>query len=206
MLIKRAITPFLLKVASQYPVVGIMGPLGSGKTTLARHTFPEYKYISMEDLDIKASALEDPRKFFASFAQVPGLIIDEIQETPTLFSYLQGIVDQEHKPGFFIITGSQNFLMHEKITQTLAGRIALLTLLPLTIAELRDADLMPADAESVMHTGLYPRLYAHQLEPHGWFGNYITTYVERDVRQVLQISDVISFQKFYAYVPHAVAI
>jgi|SRR5579862_2274451 len=196
MIIRRDITPFLLKVASQYPVVGVMGPRQSGKTTLVRQTFPQYKYVSMEDLDIRTSALEDPRKFLASFTQAQGLIIDEIQEVPALFSYLQGIVDQEYKPGFFIITGSQNFLMHEKITQTLAGRIALLTLLPLAITELHDAGLMPATLETVLHTGLYPRLYAHNLEAQGWFGNYISTYVERDVRQVLHIGDVISFQKF----------
>src|SRR5579872_1465024 len=173
MIIRRDITPFLLKVASQYPVVGVMGPRQSGKTTLVRQTFPQYKYVSMEDLDIRTSALEDPRKFLASFTQAQGLIIDEIQEVPALFSYLQGIVDQEYKPGFFIITGSQNFLMHEKITQTLAGRIALLTLLPLSIEELKMAGILPDDYETALIKGGYPQVYERNLNIRTWCSNYI---------------------------------
>src|SRR5579872_1301457 len=196
MIIRRDITPFLLKVASQYPVVGVMGPRQSGKTTLVRQTFPQYKYVSMEDLDIRTSALEDPRKFLASFTQAQGLIIDEIQEVPALFSYLQGIVDQEYKPGFFIITGSQNFLMHEKITQTLAGRIALLTLLPLSIEELREANVLPDDYEAAIIKGGYPQLYERDLNVRTWCSNYITTYVEKDVRQLINITEVLTFGKF----------
>jgi predicted AAA+ superfamily ATPase len=196
MIINREMKRILIDVAKQFSIVGVMGPRQSGKTTLTKETFPTYTYVSLEDLDMRLSAKEDPRKFFATYSQAVGLIIDEIQEVPELFSYLQGIVDKEYKPGFFIITGSQNFLMHEKITQTLAGRIALLTLLPLTIAELHTAKLLPDTPEEIMPKGLYPRIYAQSIDPVMWFSNYINTYVERDVRQVLQIGDVISFQKF----------
>jgi predicted AAA+ superfamily ATPase len=195
-MIYREMTPLLKKAAQQFPIVGVMGPRQSGKTTLTKNTFPDYKYISLEDLDIKLQAKEDPRKFFATYAQGTGLIIDEIQEVPELFSYLQGIVDKEDKPGFFIITGSQNFLMHEKITQTLAGRIALLTLLPLTVTELQNAKLLPETPEPVMTHGLYPRIYAHNMDTDLWFTNYIATYVERDVRQIINIGNLITFQKF----------
>ncbi len=195
-MIYRQMAPVLKKAAQQFPIVGVMGPRQSGKTTLTKSTFPTYTYITLEDLDVKLQAKEDPRKFFATYGQGEGLIIDEIQEVPELFSYLQGIVDKEHKPGFFIITGSQNFLMHEKITQTLAGRIALLTLLPLTIAELENAQLLPASCEPLMIKGLYPRVYAYDLDLDLWFSNYISTYVERDVRQIINIGDMLSFQKF----------
>jgi len=195
-MIYREMTPFLVEAARQFPIVGVIGPRQSGKTTLTKSTFPSYKYVTLEDLDIRAQALEDPRKFFASYAQENGLIIDEIQEAPALFSYLQGIVDKEHKPGFFIITGSQNFLMHEKITQTLAGRIALLTLLPLTISELKNAQQAPDTPEPIMVNGLYPRIYAHEINPQLWFNNYVSTYIERDVRQIINIENIVSFQKF----------
>lgn len=195
-MIYRSMTSVLKKAATQFPIVGVMGPRQSGKTTLTKSTFPLYKYITLEDLDIKLQAKEDPRKFFATYAQGPGLIIDEIQEVPELFSYLQGIVDKEHKPGFFIITGSQNFLMHEKITQTLAGRIALLTLLPLTIEELKNAHFLQDSPEPLMIKGLYPRVYAYELDLDLWFSNYVSTYIERDVRQIINIGDIIAFQKF----------
>lgn len=174
----------------------ILGPRQSGKTTLARAVFPHYKYISLEDLDRKAEAHEDPRRFFASLAQEKGVIIDEIQEAPGLFSYMQGVVDEQNRPGYFVITGSQNFLMHEKITQTLAGRIALLTLLPLSIGELERAHMLPQALESVLLKGFYPRLYGQAIDIHAWFTHYIATYVERDVRQILGISNVIAFQRF----------
>ncbi len=195
-MIARKMTPLLLKAAEQFPVVGVTGPRQSGKTTLVKQVFPHYAYVTLEDLDMKAHAKNDPRKFFASFAQGKGLIIDEIQEVPELFSYLQGIVDAHQQPGFYIITGSQNFLLHEKITQTLAGRIALLTLLPLTITELQEAGQLPMSIEEVLSKGLYPRIYDQNIDRDWWFSNYITTYVERDVRQVLHIGDVVSFQKF----------
>lgn len=191
----REITSVLTKVSKQFPVVAIMGPRQSGKTTLVKQTFPDYAYVTLEDIDIKISAKEDPRRFFATYTQEKGLIIDEIQEVPELFSYMQGIVDQKYRPGFFVITGSQNLSMLEKITQTLAGRIALLTLLPLTISELINSKIF-LSPEEVMFQGLYPRIYAQKIDVNLWLLNYLSTYVERDVRQILNIGDVLSFQKF----------
>ena len=196
MIIKREITPYLKKLSEQFPAVAVMGPRQSGKTTLVKETFPEYAYVSLEDIDRRMEAKEDPRGFLASYSQKKGLIIDEIQEVPELLSYMQGIIDASYRPGYFIITGSQHFLMYEKITQTLAGRIALLILLPLTINELENANLLPQDFENLLIKGSYPRLYSQPISPSLWLSNYIGTYVEKDVRQVLKISDVITFQKF----------
>jgi uncharacterized protein len=181
MIIRRDITTHLQNLARQFPVVAVMGPRQSGKTTLVKETFPDY---------------EDPRAFFATYAQRPGVIIDEIQEAPELLSYMQGIVDQSYRPGFFVITGSQHFLMYEKITQTLAGRIALLTLLPLSVHELQAAKLLPETLEATLLKGFYPRLYVQPFDVQTWYANYISTYVEKDVRQTLHISDVLSFQRF----------
>lgn len=196
MYIKREITPHLKQLAAQFPAVAIMGPRQTGKTTLARHIFPDYAYVSLEDIDRRIAAKEDPRSFFATYENQHGLIIDEIQEVPELLSYMQGIIDREYRPGFFIITGSQHFLIYEKITQTLAGRIALLTLLPLSTSELATAELLPHDPEPLMIKSSYPRVYAQPIDPALWLTKYISTYVERDVRQVLNISDVATFQRF----------
>jgi hypothetical protein len=183
-------------LAQQFSVVAVMGPKQSGKTTLVKHSFPEHAYVSLEDLDTRSSAKNDPRFFFKTYENKKGLIIDEIQEVPELLSYMQGIVDQEYKPGFFIITGSQNFLMLEQVTQSLAGRVALLTLLPLTVSELEQAHRMPANLDELLIKGFYPRLYSQNISVETWISNYISTYVEKDIRQVLQIGDVLSFQKF----------
>lgn len=196
MIISREITPHLIKLAKQFGAVAIMGPRQSGKTTLAKATFPDYAFVTLEDMDKRLLATEDPRGFLLSFAAHKGVIIDEIQEVPQLFSYMQGIIDQENKPGRFIITGSQNFLMHEKITQTLAGRIALLTLLPLSAAEIKTANLLPLDMESLLLKGCYPKLHAQEIDVKVWCASYISTYVEKDVRQLLNITDALAFQRF----------
>jgi uncharacterized protein len=196
MLIQREIQSHLVKLVSQYPVVAVMGPRQSGKTTLVRESFPHYSYVTLEDIDRRLEAKEDPRRFFASFSSGSGLILDEIQEAPELFSYMQGIVDQVKRPGQFVITGSQNFLLHEKISQTLAGRIALLTLLPLTVDELTRAQILPATLEELLLKGMYPRPYVNKLDPQLWFSNYSATYVERDVRQLINVTDILSFQRF----------
>jgi predicted AAA+ superfamily ATPase len=196
--IKREIQAILERMARQFPVVSITGPFGSGKTTLAKMTFPEYTYVTLEDLDRRRIALDDPRQFFAAFAQGKGLIIDEIQHAPDLFSYLQTIVDEAYRPGHFIITGSQNFALLESISQSLAGRVTLLTLLPLTVDELRQANLLAPTLEENLIKGFYPRIYAQPIDPEIWVQDYIATYIERDVRQILKIGDILSFQKFIA--------
>ena len=195
-MIKREIKPYLIDLAKQFPIVAVMGPRQSGKTTLVKETFPDYAYITMEDLDRRSAAKEDPRGFFATYAEHKGVIIDEIQEVPELLSYMQGIVDQKYRPGYFIITGSQHFLLYEKITQTLAGRIALLTLLPLSVNEIKGANLLPSDIATLLLKGFYPRLYSQPISVQAWVSNYISTYIEKDVRQIIQISDVNSFQRF----------
>ena len=196
MIIPRDITPHLLNLSSQYPITAILGPRQSGKTTLAKSSFPEYQYVNLESLDLRRAAQEDPRSFLNSYQGGPGVIIDEIQHVPELFSYLQVTVDLNRRPGFFIITGSQNFLLHAKITQSLAGRVALLTLLPLTVSELKKTNKSNLNLENQLFKGSYPSIYAHQIDPQSWLHNYIDTYVEKDVRQLLQISNTSAFQRF----------
>jgi predicted AAA+ superfamily ATPase len=196
MKIKREITNHLIDLAKQFSAVAVLGPRQSGKTTLVKETFPDYAYVSLENLDAKLTATDDPRGFLQAYAHHKGLIIDEAQEVPALFSYMQGIIDQEYRPGFFILTGSQNFLMHEKITQSLAGRIALLTLLPLSTEELRKANLLPDEYENIIIKGGYPQLYERDIDIRTWCSNYITTYIERDVRQLLNITDTLTFGRF----------
>ena len=195
-MIKRDIEPHLLSLAQQFPAVAVMGPRQSGKTTLVKQVFSDYAYVTLEDMDKRLAARNDPRDFLSLYAHKKGVIIDEIQEVPELLSYMQGIIDQEYKPGFFILTGSQHFLMYERITQTLAGRIALLTLLPLSVNELQSANLLPTSCDEMLLKGFYPRLYAQRFNTREWCINYIGTYVEKDVRQVLAISDVTAFQRF----------
>lgn len=163
MIIRRAITGQLRDAAQEYPVVAIVGPRQSGKTTLAQHSFPQHKYVSLEDYDMRALAQEDPRAFLADYPTATGIILDEIQHAPHLLSYMQTIVDKEKKKGFFIVTGSRNFLVDESITQTLAGRMAVLTLLPLSLSELEAADLLPEKIETLLYQGSYPRAHAERI-------------------------------------------
>jgi len=195
-MIRRDITDHLISLARQFSAIAVMGPRQSGKTTLVKETFPDYEYVTLENIDERRSAQEDPRDFLARHSHKKGVIFDEIQEVPELLSYMQGIIDAEYRPGFFILTGSQHFLMYEKITQTLAGRIALLTLLPLSVNELKNVNLLANNCEDVLLKGFYPGLYAHDINVTQWCINYIGTYVEKDVRQVLGISDVVTFQRF----------
>lgn len=197
MFIKRTISNKILQHAQDYPVVAITGPRQSGKSTLVKQLFSKHIYVTLEDLDIKAKVQADPRGFLLSHGQDQGLIIDEAQEVPELFSYLQGIVDQQKKNGFFVLTGSQNFLLHEKITQSLAGRVALFTLLPFSIQELLQVEKLYKASEEQMKQGFYPKLYDQQnVDINYFYMTYVATYIERDVRNVLQISDLVSFQKF----------
>lgn len=194
--IKRAISPQLQEASREFPVIAIMGPRQSGKTTLAQVEFPNHRYISLEDFDVRHLAVADPRKFLSEYPSSSGIILDEIQHAPQLLSYMQTIVDREKKNGYFIITGSQNFLIDEAITQTLAGRMAVLTLLPLSISELESADLLPSQIETLIYKGSYPRAHAEKVSIDRLYSNYIRLYVERDVRQIQNVSDLNVFQKF----------
>ncbi len=196
MLIKREIEVQMLDAATEYPVIAVLGPRQSGKTTLVQMAFPDHKYISLEDFDLRELALADPRKFLAEYPSSSGIILDEIQNAPQLLSYMQTIVDREKKKGFFVVTGSQNILVHEAISQTLAGRIAILTLLPLSVSELDFANLLPDKIETAVWKGAYPQVYAEDSIPSRLYSNYILTYVERDVRQMRQITDLETFQRF----------
>lgn len=196
MIIQRKIAKELAQLAKQFPAVAVMGPRQSGKTTLVKELFPNYKYVTLEDLDRREEAKLDPRMFFATYKNEYGIIIDEIQEAPELFSYMQGIIDEAYKPGYFIVAGSQHFLIHEKISQTLAGRIALLTLLPLSAEELKQSQMLPATVEETIFKGFYPRVYVQPFDIQAWYSQYITTYIERDVRLVINIANIIAFQRF----------
>lgn len=195
-MIKRDLQKPLTEAAKQFSAVAVVGPRQSGKTTLVQKVFKDHRYISLEDLDKRSLARADPRAFLHDNATDAGIIIDEIQHVPELLSYMQTIIDREKKKGFFIVTGSQNLLINEAITQTLAGRIAILTLFPLSISELNHASLLPSKPEEVVFQGTYPRLYSENISPITLNANYIRGYVERDVRQLKNILDLNLFQKF----------
>lgn len=186
-----------MALAKQSPVLAILGPRQSGKTTLAQSLFNNYIYVSLEDIDTRRRAQHDPRGFLQQGDYAGGLIIDEIQHVPELLSYMQGIVDASGKPGQFILTGSQNILIHEAISQSLAGRISIFTLLPFSINELkRNTTSMPISIDQAIIFGGYPRIYASNISPKNWYPDYISTYLERDVRLVKNILDLDAFQHF----------
>ncbi len=185
----------LCELAAGFPAAVVVGPRQSGKTTLVRRAFPEKEYILLEDPDTRAFAEEDPRSFLAQFGD-EGAILDEVQRVPDLFSYLQGVLDSDSRPGRFILTGSQNFLMMERISQTLAGRIGILRLLPFSLRELAAAGVPCDRYEDCLYRGMYPRLYANAISPSDFYGAYTQTYLERDLRQLRQVHDLSTFQTF----------
>ncbi len=196
MIIRRAMTADILKMAKFFPVVAILGPRQAGKTTLAREIFGTYRYVNLENIDLRTFASVDPRGFLAEYLNDHGLIIDEFQHVPELLSYIQAYVDEKKRPGQFILTGSQNFLMNQAITQSLAGRISIHTLLPLSIEELSAAQLLPQAIEEFMYKGSYPPLYTTEVPADRWYRGYIHTYLERDVRQLRQVENLDLFQTF----------
>jgi predicted AAA+ superfamily ATPase len=193
MWIDREINTELVDLALHYPVVMITGPRQAGKTSLARQVFPDKPYYSIENPDVRQQISTDPRAFFTS--NPDGAIIDEFQRYPEILSYIQGIVDGKKQNGQFILTGSNNVSMLSKVTQSLAGRVALLKLLPFSIAEL-GAFGKNYSVDDYLLNGFYPRVYADNLNPTKAYRNYYETYVERDIRQILQVKDVSLFQKF----------
>ncbi len=193
MLINRTALATLERLARAYPVVAICGPRQSGKTTLSQLFQPEYRYVSLEDPDTLAFAETDPRGFLEQFAN--GGIIDEIQREPKLLSYIQGIVDKKKQMGQFILTGSQQFGLLSKISQSLAGRVGIIDLLPFSINELIDAKQDRNLLEQIFQ-GFYPPVYDRHLDPVMWYADYSRTYIERDVRQLIQVEKLSDFQRF----------
>ncbi len=193
-MIKRDISQKILDLSEKFPVLTITGPRQSGKTTLLRNLFGDLFYASLENPDTRMFAIQDPKNFLHQFSN--GGIIDEAQLSPELFSYIQGIVDQSGKTGQFILSGSQSFLLHDRISQSLAGRTAIFRLLPFSFSELSKADqLLPSYEANIFH-GFFPRLYDKKIDPPDFYPNYIQTYLERDVRSLQNIHDLNLFVRF----------
>ncbi len=184
----------LTAFAKQYPALVITGPRQSGKTEIAKRVFPDKPYVSLEDIDNRNFATDDPRGFLKHYTD--GAIFDEVQRVPDLFSYLQGMIDKSKKSGQYILTGSQQFGLLSGVTQSLAGRVATISLLPFSYDELRQKNRAPKTLEELLFKGLYPPIYDHNYSPEIWYNNYIGTYIERDVRQLINVKDLSSFQRF----------
>lgn len=193
-MITRSIKNELLECASEYPAVTILGPRQSGKTTLARMTFPKLNYVSLEDPDIRRQAVDDPRSFLGKLSS--GAILDEIQRVPDLLSYLQGIIDADRTSGRFILTGSHQPQVHRAVSQSLAGRTAVLELMPFSLPEIREYKDSPGQAFDLIHKGFYPGVYENKLKTDRFYRSYVATYVERDVRDLIQLTDLTGFEKF----------
>lgn len=193
-MIARAIGQYIKKAARHMPIVGIVGPRQSGKTTLAKQLFPSYLYVNLEQLDLRRFAIHDPRGFLQQYDRY--VIFDEIQRTPELFSYLQAKTDQDNIKGQYILTGSQHFLMLSSISQSLSGRIALFTLYPLSYQELLSAGISKKNYREQLWCGGYPRIYDQHISPVLWLNNYIQTYLDRDISLISQITNLPYFEKF----------
>lgn len=189
-MIQRIAEPELLKLAAQFKAVAVTGPRQSGKTTLVRKVFPDKPYVNLENPDLRRFAIEDPLGFLSNYPE--GAILDEIQRVPEIFSYLQQILDDHNKPGMFVLTGSNNFLLQDNISQSLAGRVGYLFLLPLSISEINSGE----KADVLILKGGYPELYKQDSDISNYYLNYIRTYIERDVRMIKNITDLYVFEKF----------
>ncbi len=193
-MIPRDINNELLACADEYPTVTILGPRQSGKTTLAKATFPHLSYISLEEPDVRRQAIDDPRGLLAGLNN--GAVLDEIQRTPDLLSYLQSIIDANRRPGRFILTGSHQPMVHQAISQSLAGRTAVLELLPFTVDEVRRYETCPESPFDWIIHGFYPGLHENKLDPSRFFRSYVATYLERDLREMIQLKDLTQFDVF----------
>lgn len=192
-MINRIAAEKVLSLARAFKAVAIIGPRQSGKTTLARRCFPDKTYVSLENPDMRNYAINDPRNFLKQYRE--GAILDEVQRTPELLSYLQQVLDESPDRGKFILTGSNNFLLQETITQSLSGRAAYLDLLPFSVDELKQVPGALDDLNTVMFKGGYPEIQSSGIAPEDWFGAYVRTYVERDVRQIRNVTDLQAFEK-----------
>lgn len=190
---KRELETELQLLAKDYPIVTVLGPRQSGKTTLVRHAFPHKPYVNLEDPETRDLATIDPRGFLERYPK--GAIFDEIQRVPTLLSYIQPIVDEKEEKGLFILTGSHQMELYQTISQSLAGRTALLTLLPMSLDELSKAGIEFSLDEALIKGG-YPRIHKDELDPTKAYRNYFQTYVERDLRQLINVKDLMQFERF----------
>ncbi len=192
-MIERSIAQYLIELSSMYPVVTVTGPRQSGKTTLTKMVFPDYSYVSLENIDIRQFAETDPRGFLSSYSSP--VIIDEIQRVPSLLSYIQTKVDENQDSGQYILTGSHQPLLGESVAQSLAGRTGLLQLLPFSINELKVAGI-ELSREEYLYKGFMPRLYNTKLNAQNLYKDYFATYIEKDIRQMLNIKNLSSFELF----------
>lgn len=193
-MIQRELITIIKQRAKKMPVICITGPRQSGKTTLVKKLFQKYRYVSLEDRDTRNFALRDARGFLEEYGTP--LIIDEAQYAPDLFSYIQTRVDESRKNGEYILTGSQHFQLLESISQSLAGRISIFHLLPFSISELKGTNFEKKEYENYLLNGFYPRLYDQKLKPSEWIPEYVEMYIERDVRQIINVSDLDTFSRF----------
>lgn len=193
-MIERSIEKKLTHLASKFPIVTLTGIRQCGKSTLLRNCFDDYRYVSLEDIDIRQMAQSDPRGFLQNFPSKT--IIDEAQYAPELFSYLQTRVDEVNDTGMYILSGSHNFLLLESVSQSLAGRTAVLRLAPLSVSELTKAKKLPANINEWLFTGGFPRIYDKGIAPTDYFPSYIQTYIERDVRMLKNIGNLSAFTMF----------
>lgn len=183
-----------MELTKKYPIVTLTGPRQSGKSTLLKTSFPEYKYVSLEAPDMRLFATEDPRGFLATYPDKT--IIDEVQRVPSIFSYIQTHTDKENREGMYLLAGSHNFLLMESINQSLAGRTAILRLLPFSHLEMKEGNILPPTVNEEIFKGAYPRLYDKDIAPTDYYPFYIQTYVERDVRLMRNIGDLSKFIRF----------
>lgn len=196
MFIKRDLEDNIKSGATQVPVIAIIGPRQSGKSTLAKEIFKNHVYVDMQDAQAFEFANSDPKGFLQSYKNEHGIIIDEAQYAPNLFAQIKVEADKDPRPGYYVLSGSQNFLLHEKISESLAGRVYFYTLLPFSIHELKTADLLMEQAEQQIYKGFYPRVYQPHVKTEDYYANYISTYVERDIRTIKNIDNILIFKKF----------
>lgn len=193
-MIERILKQKLLEMTNKYPIVTLTGPRQSGKSTLLKTSFPDYKYVSLEDPDMRLFATDDPKGFLATYPDKT--IIDDLQHVPSLFSYIQTYTDNENREGMYLLAGSHNFLLMENVNQSLAGRTAILKLLPFSHREMKEGGILPKNVDEEIFKGAYPRIYDKNIEPDDYYPFYIQTYVERDVRLMRNIGDLSKFIRF----------